>query len=365
MSYFIENLNYTLSNEDTLIEQKILPDNANNIFVIGGSGARVLPLLVKNPKTIYVSDVSIKQLFLVELRLQAALNLDYEDFLFFLGYRGACQDGKTGGNSRYTLFKSLSVSDPCRLFWEEKKDIWIPSGFIGLGAWESHFHKLHLIFRRYLRFNMMEIFQAQSIEEQRELYKRYFKKRLFRWFLKVFANEYVFNKYLYKGHFPSANKDSAKDKPLWKFFEDNVERTFTSTLVRKNYLSQLFFLGRIYFEEGLPLEAHRKTINQIKKSTSKVIYTQGDLKKRLRDAHWDFVSLSDVISYLPEKEANSLLQDISSQMNPLSKIVLRSFLRTPKNIDDNGFKPEPLLEEWAFKQDSTLVYSFNIYTRES
>ena len=85
MSYFIENLNYTLSNEDTLIEQKILPDNANNIFVIGGSGARVLPLLVKNPKTIYVSDLSIKQLFLVELRLQAALNLDYEDFLFFFG----------------------------------------------------------------------------------------------------------------------------------------------------------------------------------------------------------------------------------------------------------------------------------------
>ena len=47
MSYFKDNLNYTLSNEDSLIEQKILPEKAENIFVIGGSGARVLPLLAK------------------------------------------------------------------------------------------------------------------------------------------------------------------------------------------------------------------------------------------------------------------------------------------------------------------------------
>ena len=362
MNYFIENLNYTLSNEDSLIEQKILPNNANNIFVVGGSGARVLPLLIKNPKTVYVSDLSIKQLFLAELRLQAALNLDYEEFLFFLGYRGACQDGKTNDNDRYTLFKNLPVSDQCRLFWEKTKDSWLSRGFISLGVWENHFQKLSLIFRKYLKFNMMEIFQAQSIEEQKKLYQKYFKKKLFRYFLKIFASEYVFNKYLYKGNFPATKRKSNQNKPLWKFFEDNIERIFTTTLARKNYFFQLIFLGRIYFEEGLPLEAHRKTINQIKKSTSKIIYTQGDLRERLMDSKWDFISLSDVISYLPEPEANNFLQQISPQMNPSSKIVIRSFLRIPGNMDDRGFQSESLLEEWAFKQDSTAVYNFNIYT---
>ena len=362
MSYFIENLNYTLSNEDTLIEQKILPDKADNIFVVGGSGARVLPLLVKNPKTIYVSDLSMKQLFLVELRLQAALHLEYEDFLFFLGYRGACQDGGIDGNDRYTVFKSLPLSNECRLFWEEQKNIWIQRGFIGLGKWERHFQKLNLIFRKYLKFNMMEIFKAQSIEEQKELYKKYFKKVLFRWFLKIFANESVFNKYLYKGSFPSAKKEGSRDKLLWKFLEENLERIFTTTLVRKNYFFQLLFLGRIYFEEGLPLEAHRNTIDQIKKSTSKIIYTQGDLRERLKEDRWDFISLSDVISYLPQEEANCFLKKISPQMNPSSKIVIRSFLKTPGNMDESGFKREPPLEEWAFQQDSTSVYNFNIYT---
>ena len=363
MSYFIENLNYTLSNEDTLIEQRILSDNEDNIFVVGGSGARVLPLLVRNPKNIYVSDLSMKQLFLAELRLQAALNLDYEDFLFFLGYRGACQDSQTDDNNRYILFKNLPISDPCRLFWEEKKSVWIPKGFIGLGKWENHFQKLNLIFRKYFGFKMMEIFQAQNITEQRVLYKKYFKKRLFRYFLRIFASEYVFNKYLYKGHFPSRKRSSAEDKPLWKIFEDNIERIFTTTLVRKNYFFQLIFLGRIYFEEGLPLEAHRKTISQIKKSTSKIIYTQGDLRERLMDSQWDFVSLSDVISYLPQKEVHGFLQRISQKTNPSCKIVMRSFLRTPGSIDDRGFKSEPLLEEWASKQDTTSVYTFNIYTR--
>lgn len=363
MSYFMENLNYTLSNEDTLIEQKILSESADNIFVVGGSGARVLPLLTKNPKTIYVSDLSMKQLFLVELRLQAALNMDYEDFLFFLGYRGACQDGQTEGNDRYILFKNLPVSDSCRRFWEEQKGIWVSRGFIGLGKWERHFQKLNFIFKKYLKFNMMKIFQAQSIEEQKELYKKYFKKKIFRWFLKIFANESVFNKYLYKGNFPSKKEKDSQDKPLWKFLEENLERIFTTTLVRKNYFFQLLFLGRIYFEEGLPLEAHRNTIGQIKKATSKIIYAQGDLREKLREDRWDFISLSDVMSYLPPEDANNFLQKISPKMNPSSRIVIRSFLKTPGNMDERGFQREPALEDWAFKQDSTSVYNFNIYTR--
>ena len=44
-----------------------------------------------------------------------------------------------------------------------------------------------------------------------------------------------------KAVFPSINKNSTKDKPLWKFLEDNVERIFTSTLVRKSYFFPINF----------------------------------------------------------------------------------------------------------------------------
>ncbi|MCM2281509.1 MAG: BtaA family protein, partial [Bdellovibrionaceae bacterium] len=99
MHYF-DDLNYTLSNEDTRIEHGLLKKGADHVFSIAGSGARVLPLIAKHPKNLNVIDMSQEQLYLNELRLAAAQELTYEEFLFFIGYRGGLAEGDPQGDDR-------------------------------------------------------------------------------------------------------------------------------------------------------------------------------------------------------------------------------------------------------------------------
>jgi S-adenosylmethionine-diacylglycerol 3-amino-3-carboxypropyl transferase len=361
MAYF-EKLNYTLSNEDTRVEFEILKPNEAQVFAIAGSGARVLPLIAKNPKEIDVIDLAQPQLFLVELRLAAAKALDYEEYLFFIGYRGALPGGSATGDSRLSLFKRLELSEDCREFWQSNEKQWVPRGFVLLGKWENHFQKLGFLFRNVLKMNLTPIFEAQSLDEQLALYKKHFNTFIFRNFLRVVGSEFVFNKFLYKGHFSGASENRTEKRSPAEFLIAEFERLFTTTLVRKNYFLQVLFLGFIRYEEGLPLEAHRFIIDLLKKSSTKVNYLQGDLVTLLKHAPYNFISLSDTISYLSQSDASSILQKLKCPAK--SHIVIRSFLKAPQEMKSEGWSEKRDLNEWALNLDGTGVYRFHIFEKQ-
>ena len=363
MAYF-EKLNYSLSNEDTRIEHELLRPSLARVFSIAGSGARVLPLVAKNPETLDVIDLAEAQLFLVELRLAAARRLDYEEFLFFLGYRGALPGGESGGDSRAQLFKKLELSEKCRAFWLEHEAEWAPRGFVLLGKWENHFQKLGFLFRNVLRMNVAPIFEAQSLEEQKELYKKYWHPVIFRNFLRLVANEYVFNKFLYKGHFAGSAENKTESRAPWKFLDEEFYRLFTTTLVRKNYFLQVLFLGFIRYEEGLPLEAHRSIVDAVKKSKTQLAYHQGNLLEFVKKTPYQFISLSDTISYLDQDDATNILQNLHPQTAAGSHMVIRSFLKAPQKIETRGWRARLDLDSWAFNVDGTGVYQFHIFEKQ-
>jgi len=85
-SAYFENLNYTLANEDSRFESHILPEGLDHVVTVGGSGARVIPLLAKKPKRISVLDISQAQLALCELRIQSLREFNHEQYLRFWGY---------------------------------------------------------------------------------------------------------------------------------------------------------------------------------------------------------------------------------------------------------------------------------------
>jgi S-adenosylmethionine-diacylglycerol 3-amino-3-carboxypropyl transferase len=362
MPYF-DKLNYTLANEDTLIEQRLLPKDVESVFSISGSGARVLPLIAQNPRTLDVVDVSAEQLKLTEIRLAAAKDLAYEEFLFFLGYRGALPLGRTDGDRRKDFFERLSLTKDTRHFWEKHCEAWTPRGFITLGRWESHFQKLGFIFRSTLRMNIRPIFEANSLQEQIALYEKHFNRIIFRSFLRLVANEYIFNRFLYKGHFSGTSERRTEQRPPWKVVDDEFHRLFTTTLVRRNYFLQVLFLGRIEFEEGLPLEAHRSTFEAIQESTTQVSYLLGDLTSLIRRRPYSFISLSDTISYLPADSANMILQNLHPETQSRSTVVIRSFLKSPAEVSSKGWVPLVEENKRAFADDGTGVYQFHIFRK--
>lgn len=360
---YFSDLNYSLANEDTLIEYQLLPQNANRVFSIAGSGARCIPLIAKNPKVIDIIDMSEAQLYLVELRLQAIRTLNYEEYLYFIGYRGAIQDGHTSDSNRFSLFERLDLSVKCKEYWLQRKNGWNDRGFIFLGRWESHFQKLGSLFRDYLKCDFSPIFEAQTLKEQQNLYKKVWPTLRWKSFMRIAASEYVFNKFLYKGHF-SGQKDKRTEKRTpYEFLIEEFERIFKSQLVRKNYFMQVLFLGKIAYEEGLPLEAQRAIFEEVKKSKTQINYHVGNLLDLLPTSPFDFVSLSDTISYLDAQQANQILHKMHPETAAKSKMVIRSFLKAPTAIDSSGWTQEHEREKEAHRLDGTGVYNFHIYTK--
>lgn len=359
---YFSDLNYTLSNEDTRIEYSLMPANAQRVFSIAGSGARCLPLIAKNPKFLDVVDLSVAQLYLVELRLAAVKSLSYEEYLFFMGYRGALQSGNDLGNSRWDIFLKLNLRKETLDYWTERRSGWEPKGFILLGRWEAHFQKLGYLFREVLKCDFSKIFEAQSLSEQQDLYDRYWPKIRWSTFLRVAASEYVFNKFLYKGHF-SGGSEKTEERPPWKMVIEEFERLFRTQLVRKNYFMQILFLGKIAYEEGLPFEAHESVFYEVKKSETQINYIQGNMLETLAQNSYEFISLSDTISYLDQKSANQILQNLNKEVPSKSTMVIRSFMKAPTKIDTTGWQELTEQNEIAHTNDGTGVYKFHIFQK--
>lgn len=360
---YFHNLNYTLSNEDTRVEYALLKSDLDSVFSIGGSGSRVLPLIARNPKRLDVIDLSSEQLALIELRHAAARALTRDEFLFFLGYRGGLPNDSNTEDSRRDLFRKLDLAPATAKFWQEREAHWRPRGFIFLGRWENHFQKLGRVFRDVLRIDSRPIFEAHSLDEQRDLFKKNFKPLLFRGFVKIAASEFVFNKFLYKGHFSGSAGVKTESRPPSVFIEEEFTRLFTQTLIRKNYFLQVLFLGGILYEEGLPLEARADVLDAIKTSQTKVNYLQADLTTVINEKAYDFLSLSDTISYLPTDVAGNLLKSLPFDTRPGSRVVIRSFLRRPPELTAAGWIRLPEEEKRAVNLDTTGVYEFDIFER--
>jgi S-adenosylmethionine-diacylglycerol 3-amino-3-carboxypropyl transferase len=354
-----------LANEDTWIEYTLLDRNVERVLSVAGSGARCMPLLARQPKFLDLVDLSEPQLFLAELRIQAARSMTYEEWLFFMGYRGAIPGDPTLVVSRGQLFTKIQgLGNETRQYWLERQDAWSSRGFILLGKWEGHFQKIGFLFRNILQCDFEPVFMAQTLEEQQQLYRTVWPRRRWNTFLKIVASEFVFDRFLYKGHFSGKSDRKTEQKSVSQFVRDEFDRLFTTQLVRKNYFIQTLFLGRIKFEEGLPLEAQREVFESVKASTTEVRYLQQSMLDPLAQNSYNFVSLSDTISYLPEGPANALLQNMNAATPKGSLMVIRAFLREPTAMNTKGWRELVEKNEWAQSVDGTGIYRFQIYQKQ-
>jgi len=367
MHTYFDGLNYSLANEDTWIEYSLLDFQTHRVLSVSGSGARCLPLLAKNPGHIDIVDISEVQLFLAELRIQAARSLTYEEWLFFMGYRGAVPGDPNSIISRPALFEKIKGLQPkTKTFWSNSRLRWEKNGFLFLGKWEQHFQKLGFLFRNILRCDFGPIFKAQTLQDQQKLFKSSWPHRRWKSFLKIVASEVVFDRFLYKGHFSGKADRKTEKMPFSQFVENEFNRLFSTQLARKNYFLQVLFLGEIRYEEGLPLEAQRNIFEQIQSSTTTINYIHCSLLETLTQNSYNcynFISLSDTISYMPDHFASQILQKIHSNTKMGSLIVIRSFLREPEKLDQKGWQYDPEASLLAQKTDGTGIYRFQIYRK--
>ena len=337
---YFDALNYTLANEDSALEHALLASNADVVVAVAGSGARVLPLIAKAPAEVVCVDVSPAQLRLTELRIETVRALSRDQFLDFWGYPNETGPRPITGVDRVRMLDALELSTEARAF---AHGLLAPCGDrapIYAGRWERALAKLTQIARAVLGAHIDELFAFDDLEEQRAYLASRFPWHRFRIVVAALGGATVFNALLYGGKFPKKNTPGSAAR----FYLDVFRKLFAQGLARQNWFLQLVLLGELRFSEGNPIECRSDVFAAMKRALlcgTRARYVTGDildvtasLGKRV-----DFVSLSDVPSYLAPERARELLAIVAPGLRAGARVVSRYYLRVP-HVDRRGFAME-------------------------
>lgn len=356
---YFHSLNYTIGNEDTSLELAVMPEGIQHAFVVAGSGSRVIPLLSKSPKYITCVDSSQEQLSLAELRIASLNMLDHQNFLAFWGYPQHLMTP----NERASVFESLELSHQARKDAELlfRKHNWGPLLYVG--RWEQTIRKLSKINRWIVGNKGLGIFSCQTKAEQENYLKEKFPQRAWTFSVFLLGNAAVFNTLLYKGSFPQKNIPKATHT----FYLERFRYLFEQDIARKNYFLQLLFFGRLQFPDALPIECDPNIFSKAKRSlqNAKLIYICGDVIEEAKHATTpiDFLSLSDVPSYLRPPREQEFLQEIKNNISTRGIIVNRYYLRIPANLKTYGYQEITDNYKEAISKEKIQMYSFGIYKK--
>lgn len=356
-SHYFRHLNYTLGDEDSRLEFGILEPEAGHVMAVAGSGGRVLPLLARHPRHLTCVDISQPQLFLTELRVEAVRSLEREEFLGFLGYPGHV----IRPEERRQLLGRLALSlDAARFFEELFGSIdWQP--LLYLGRFERTLRVISRVNGLLTGAAGRGLFEAESMEEQLAYLQSRFPRRAWCAVLRLMGNATVLNSLLYKGEFPRKNIA----RSTYDIYRDLFDRLFTHGCARESFFLQMVFFGELRFAEGLPVECAPEVFSAAKRALqhTSVSYVTGDIIEAAREAKdVDFLSLSDVPSFLDDERARSFLQALSPGLNPQAVIVTRGHLRI-SHPEPTGY--EVVSERYAplVSAEKTQLWNVNVYRK--
>jgi S-adenosylmethionine-diacylglycerol 3-amino-3-carboxypropyl transferase len=356
MPYF-SHLNYSLGDEDTGTELALLPERVGNVAVVAGSGARVLPLLSRRPRVLTCVDVNAVQLALTQCRFATLKTMELDDFLGFWGYPPA----PWSPSRRHEAYECLPLSAEVRACLDQPfcAQRWGP--LIYAGRFEQMLQKLARINRVFTGERGARIFESHDIEDQRRYFEEHFPRRA--WGIVVFllANSAVLNTLLYRGAFPRENIPGSARENYAAIFR----RLFRQHLVRQSFFLQVAFLGELRYAEGNPVECEPSVYAAARAALPdvEVRFRHGDIfEESLSHRPLDFVSLSDVPSFLAEGVAEMYLQKLKGCLNPSALVVARGHMRVVRPRS-TGFEDLTSDHSWLLAQESTQLWTIQVHRR--
>jgi len=334
---YFEKLNYTLANEDASLETEALPEGCERVVAVGGSGARILPLLSKGPREIHVVDISRSQLALCELRLESLRKLSHSEFIRFW-YPWIIDEGSASlKHWRRLTFQEMNLSDETRkiLLQVFERSEW--DAVTLSGKWEKTFGIFSKLARLILGRRVLNVlFEFDSLQAQREYIRNDFPRRRFRGLVALVGNARTFNAMLYRGSFPRNNSGVS----YVDYYEQAYYRLFEKGLARENFFLQLSLLGKPTSLAALPIEADPVLFEKAKKHLPGVAihYHQSDIISFISETREiDFVSLSNVPAYFSGELEQEFLSRILGSLRPRARVVIRHYLHYPESLDRRGY----------------------------
>lgn len=356
MHGYFSSLNYSIGDEDARFELGLLPEGARQVIAVACSGGRVLPLLAKQPKRLVCVDVSPGQLAMTRLRLALLAGLERDDFLLFMGYR----EGMAAAQRQAVLADlDLPRADRRMLMGMFAAVGW--QAPIYAGRFEQMLRRLHKLVHAITGKAGRRIFETGSMEQQRVYYMTRFPQRRWKLAVALLGNAAVLNSLLYRGEFPRNNLGISSFQRYSQIFES----LFTRIPAKDSFFLQMIFLGRLVHESGFPVECEGEVYDRAKRGLlgCDIEFVRSDLSDLVeRRADVDFVSASDVPSFMPDAPARAFLQRMRPGLAHGAMVVLRGHMRITQP-DDAGFVEVTRQYDDAMAQERTQLWRMHVYRR--
>jgi len=357
VKYFTE-LNYSLGDEDSAVEYHLLPHGARSVAAVAGSGGRILPLLAKEPGRLCCFDILKKQLHLTRLRVESVRALELEEFAAFWGYPPAPMAPK----ERKHRFRSFPLPGDAAESLDALFERHGWAEIIYMGRFERMFKSLAWINHFFTGRAGRRLFDCETVEDQIDYLESSFPDLRWRLVLALLANSAVLNSILYKGDFPRKNITGS----IYANFHRTYDRIFRSIRLKESFFAQFSFFGRLVTREAGLMEVNPEIFDSIKHAIqhTQVEYVHGDIVDEIanRREGYNFVSLSDVPSFLPTASEALYLRDLRPGLGAGAVVVTRGNLRVIKP-ETLGYEDISGSLSGLCSREKTQLWHVNAYKR--
>lgn len=297
--------------EDAAVLLKGLdPKSGSKILSIGSAGDNSFSLLTTNPELVVAVDINPSQLFLIELKKNCFLHLDYQTTLEFLGFQSSSQ--------RLEIYKSIAdkLSSDAKRFWDYNQDA-LKNGIIHQGKFERYFQYFA---QKVLPFihskkTVTQLLSPKSESEQAVFYSKKWNNWRWRLFFKIFFSKYIMGKY---GRDPQFLKEVEIN--VGNFIFNQAAKELSSLKAQDNFILHYNLTGD--FGNLLPHYLKEENFQLIKDNCGALQLEKGYAEVALtKYGKMDAMNLSNIFEYMDQKTFHSTSQELVEGLNTEGKIA--------------------------------------------
>ena len=323
------NLVYNTCWEDPRLDRVALnlgPDD--NVLVITSAGCNALDYALAEPKHVYAVDMNPRQNALLELKLSGIKNLDFDTFFAMFG-----QGRLNGARQIYADKLRGSLSDWAQKYWDRKIKFFDNRRrtFFFRGTSGAFARMLNVYVDKIVRLrpHVDAILDAESVEQQRQIYEEHLQERFWTKSVRFAMNR---DTTLSMVGVPRAQRSQVEmhyDGRISKFVQDCVEAVLTELPLSDNYFWRVYMTGK-YTRECCPEYLKEDNFQKLKDGLAErvSVYTdsvQGFLEKN--DVTISRYVLLDHMDWLSDKYFDLLeaeWQVICDRAAPGARVIWRS-----------------------------------------
>ena len=349
----LSSLIFTVNWEDPESDVKAIEMKAGqSLLTITSGGCNTLNFLLHDPEKIYAVDINPAQTWLMELKIAAIKNLDYDEFITLLGLRKS--------EDRMTLFSKLKhdLSADANHFWTSNISL-IKKGILFNGKFEGFVKiagKMLAILQG--KRKVEKLLASQSIDEQKEFFNTQWDNKRWKLIFKLMFNKKRLAK---KGlvaeyfHFDDGAQSFSES------FYNRTRKVLCDIPVKNNYFLSVYFTGRYKNENELPLYLQPRHYDHLKRNIDRIQLITADTKywlETMAETSIDGFCLSNICELMSEEDTKKLFTEVVRTARPGAKICFRN-LMIPREVPNDliEIKKNESMSNTLLANDRSFVYS--------